>query len=72
MKKLLSMKEFNDLADAYFGGRPKKEKMYSENEVFKMTLDALDLGMTIRQNQLNRLVLKSGKELHKEWFEEIK
>jgi len=45
---------------------------YSEEEVFQLTLDALDLGMKIRQNQLNGHSDKSGKELHSEWFEQLK
>jgi hypothetical protein len=44
---------------------------YSEEEVFQLTLDALDLGMKIRQNQLNGHSDKSGKELHSEWFEQF-
>jgi hypothetical protein len=48
------------------------KKLYNEEEVYKLTLDALDLGMTIRQNQLNGYSDKSGKELHKEWFEQFK
>jgi hypothetical protein len=54
-------------------GLPKQEsRMYSEEEVFELTLNALDLGMTIRQDQLKGYSEKSGKELHKEWFEKFK
>jgi hypothetical protein len=54
------------------GAKWQAQRMYSEKEVYKLTLDALDLGMTIRQNQLNGYSDKSGKELHKEWFEQFK
>lgn len=49
-----------------------KKLMYSEEEVYKLTLESLDLGMQIRQDQLNGSSDKSGKELHKEWFETFK
>jgi len=45
---------------------------YSEEEVYKLTLEALDLGMKIRQDQLNGYSEKSGKNLHKEWFNQFK
>lgn len=45
---------------------------YNAEEVFRLTLDALDLGMTIRQDQLKGYSEKSGKELHKEWFDQSK
>ncbi len=50
----------------------KIERMYSEEEVFRLTLDALDLGMRIRQDQLRGHSEKSGKELHEEWFDQSK
>jgi hypothetical protein len=49
-----------------------QEISYSEEEAFKLTLDALDLGMKIRQDQLSGYSEKSGKELHKEWFGKFK
>jgi hypothetical protein len=49
-----------------------QERSYSEEEVFRLTLEALDLGMRIRQDQLNGYSEKSGKELHEEWFEQFK
>jgi hypothetical protein len=51
-----------------------KDKMlYNEDEVYQLTLDAVNLGMTIRQDQLNGTnTEKSGKELHQEWFNEKK
>jgi hypothetical protein len=54
------------------GAKWQAEKMYSEEEVFRLTLDALDLGMIIRQEQLVGYTQKSGKELHLEWFEQHK
>jgi hypothetical protein len=45
---------------------------FSEEELYKLTLESLDLGMKIRQDQLNGYSEKSGKELHKEWFEQFK
>ena len=54
------------------GGLWQAERMYSEQEVFELTLKALDLGMTIRQDQLNGYSEKSGKDSHKEWFEQFK
>lgn len=48
------------------------KKIYGEEEVYKLSLESLDLGMTIRQDQLNGYSEKSGKELHKEWFEQFK
>lgn len=54
------------------GAKWMQERMYSEEEVYNLTLDSLDLGMRIRQNQLSGYSQKSGKELHKEWFELLK
>ena len=48
------------------------ERSCSEEEVYQLTLESLDLGMRIRQDQLNGYSEKSGKELHKEWFEQFK
>ena len=45
---------------------------YSDEEVFRLTLDSLDLGMRIRQDQLSGYSQESGKELHNKWFEQIK
>ena len=45
---------------------------YSQEEVYQLTLESLDLGMKIRQAQLNGFFEKSGKELHKQWFEQFK
>jgi len=59
--------------DAFISGAKwQQERSFSNEEVYKLTLDALDLGMKIRQNQLNGYSEKSGKELHKEWFEQFK
>jgi len=52
------------------GAKWQADRMYTEEEVFRLTLDALDLGMKIRQNQLFGFTQKSGKELHLEWFEQ--
>ena len=54
------------------GGKWQQERMYSEKEVFELTLNALDLGMRIRQEQLMHYSEKSGRESHKEWFEQFK
>lgn len=54
------------------GAKWQQERSYSEEEVLKLTLDSLDLGMRIRQDQLRGYSEKSGKELHSEWFEEFK
>lgn len=48
------------------------EKTYSEEEVKVLTLDAVNLGMTTRQNQLNGSCQESGNDLHNEWFEQKK
>lgn len=45
---------------------------YSDEEVFRLTLDSLDLGMRIRQDQLSGYSKESGKELHNKWFEKFK
>ena len=55
-----------------FGAKWQADRMYSEEEVFRLTLDALDLGMRIRQDQLFGHTQKSGKELYEEWFDEHK
>ena len=65
----------NPIEMAIFGAKWQSEQDkndFSEEEVFELTLNALDLGMTIRQDQLKGYSEKSGKELHKEWFEKIK
>jgi|694.fasta_scaffold20377_21 hypothetical protein len=47
-------------------------KKYSEEEVFQLTLDALNLGTTVRQSQLRGYSEKSGKEVHNDWFNQNK
>lgn len=49
-----------------------EEKLYTEQELFDKTLEALGLGMKLRQDQLNGWSDKSGNEVHKEWFNTIK
>ena len=50
-----------------------KEKTYTEAEVFGLCLKAMNLGMSIRQNQLQGYTSgKTGKESLEEWFEVIK
>lgn len=44
---------------------------YTKEELFKATLEALDYGMQIRQEQLNSYSEKSGKELHEQWFNNL-
>jgi len=54
------------------GAKWEQERSYSEEDLYQLTLESLDLGMRIRQDQLNGYSEKSGKELHKEWFEKFK
>jgi len=54
------------------GAKWQQKRSYSEEEVEKLTLTSLDLGMAIRQDQLRGYSIKSGKELHKDWFEQFK
>lgn len=54
------------------GVKWQQEQMYSEEDMYQLTLESLDLGMKIRQDQLNGFSDKSGKELHKEWFKQVK
>lgn len=54
------------------GAKWQQEQMYSEEDMYQLTLESLDLGMKIRQDQLNGFSDKSGKELHKEWFKQVK
>lgn len=58
--------------DFIAGAKWQAEKMYSEEEVFNLTHISLNLGMSIRQDQLRGYSEKSGNELHKEWFEKFK
>lgn len=51
----------------------KDKLLYDEDEMYRLTLDAVNLGMRIRQDQLSGYnTEKSGKELHQEWFDENK
>jgi len=64
---------YGDEVDVFVNGAKwQSDRMYSEDEVFRLTLDALDLGMRIRQDQLSGHSQESGKELHKDWFEQFK
>lgn len=45
---------------------------YSKEELFTRTLEAVNIGMVLRQNQLNGFSYESGNDVHKEWFEKIK
>jgi hypothetical protein len=65
----------NPIEMAIFGAKWQSEQDkndFSEEEVFELTLKALAIGMTIRQDQLKGYSEKSGTELHKEWFEQFK
>lgn len=65
--------KIKDAIEIGFNWQAEQDKdKYNAEEVFRLTLDALDLGMTIRQDQLKGYSEKSGKELHKEWFYQIK
>jgi hypothetical protein len=49
------------------------ENTYSEDEVWELCLKALNMGMSIRQNQLQGYAgNKSGKEHLETWFTVIK
>jgi len=48
------------------------ERIYTEEELFTITLEAVNIGMVLRQNQLNGFSYESGNDIHKEWFEKIK
>lgn len=50
----------------------KQEKLYTEEELFIRTLEAVNVGMRLRQDQLNGWSYESGNDTHKEWFEKIK
>lgn len=45
------------------------EKFYSKEEVQDLLLDVMNLGMTLRQNQLNGQCSKSGREVLNEFIE---
>ena len=67
------IQNFYDCKHSFIAGFDLAEKiMFSKEELFNLTLDAVDLGMTLRQNQLSGYAQKSGKEIHQEWFENIK
>lgn len=57
-----------DIADRII--KMAQEGLVSRKKIFKATLNAVNLGMQIRQDQLSGYGNKSGKELHKEWFDE--
>lgn len=57
--------------DDYFKLFSAENKKYTKKYLFQATLEALNLGMQIRQEQLQGFAGKSGKELHKEWFEKM-
>lgn len=42
---------------------------FTNEEVFKLTHDAINIGMTLRQNQLSGYSGESGNEVHQEWFD---
>lgn len=49
------------------------ERMYSEEEVFNLLLEAMNLGMEVRQDQLTgHGSSKSGREILEEVFEQLK
>lgn len=47
----------------------KSKQTYTRDEMFSATIIALNLGMTLRQDQLNGFDPRSGNEVHKEWFD---
>lgn len=46
--------------------------LYSEEEVLDMLHDIMNLGMSIRQDQLSGYCDKSGNEVLREWFKQNK
>lgn len=46
------------------------KKTFTLEEVFQLTHDILNIGMTLRQDQLSGYATKSGNEVHEEWFNE--
>lgn len=60
--------EINQYLTLIFKNTP-VHKLYNRNEVFKLTHDSLNLGMDLRQKQLNGDGSKSGNEVHQEWFD---
>tara|TARA_R110000772_G_scaffold112772_2_gene217052 strand:+ start:136 stop:759 length:624 start_codon:yes stop_codon:yes gene_type:complete len=64
-----NVKSYDDFikgADKY------KERSYSEEELFTLTLEAVNIGMSLRQEQLNGWSDESGNDVHKVWFEQFK
>jgi hypothetical protein len=50
-----------------------KDNTYTEDEVWELCLKAMNMGMSIRQNQLQGYASpKSGREHLETWFEVIK
>lgn len=45
------------------------EKLYSKKEVENLLLDVMNIGMTLRQNQLNGISGKSGREVLNEFIQ---
>ena len=79
LANIKNMLQFNNDALAirfmekyYYAKQEQDKKKFSEEELYQLTLESLNLGMRIRQDQLNGYSEKSGKELHKEWFEQNK
>ena len=56
----LGTKEFNDLASAYFGGKPKQERSYSEEEVYHILCEH------------TAELFKGSKLTLTEWFKQFK
>jgi hypothetical protein len=53
------------------GDKEEKERLFSCDEVYKIALDIMNLGMTLKQDQLNRLTDKSGKDVLSEYMTKI-
>jgi len=47
------------------------EKVYSKDEVKELLLEVMNLGMTLRQNQLNGQCGKSGREVLEEFIKKV-
>ena len=61
--------KFNGIIE---GIKWQKGRSYSEEELFTLTLEAVNIGMSLRQDQLNGWSDESGNGVHKAWFEQFK
>lgn len=50
----------------------KEQKVFSFEELEKICLEVMNIGMNLRQLQLNGVSIKSGKEILKEYLDKLK